>query len=210
MNVTVATEFVRQIFNMRYGDLTNAIQRTPVGSGGLILLPYFEGERTPNVPDGTGVYYGLNSRTFNAPHMCRAAMEGVTLGMNYGLNRMKQLGIKPTQIRLTGGGSKNKAWRQIAADIFNSDVVCLENEEGAAYGAALQAIWSYLNYIGEKTTIKDITNHYVRLDRNTFTSPKPSNVKVYKELQKIQDSVSRSLRSSFKIHREYINNNACI
>jgi len=210
MNVTVATEFVRQIFNMSHEELTKAIQDTPAGSEGLILLPYFEGERTPNVPDGTGVYYGLNSRTFNAPHMCRAAMEGVTLGMNYGLNRMKKLGIKPTQIRLTGGGSKNKAWQQIAADIFNTEVVCIENEEGAAYGAALQAIWSYLNYIGEKTTIQDITDHYVRLDHSTLTSPKPSNVKVYQELQKIQDSISENLRDSFKIHRKYLNNNVTL
>jgi len=207
MNVTVATELVRQVFNMSYDDLTKVTQLAPVGSGGLILLPYFEGERTPNIPDGTGVLYGLNSRTFNAPHICRAAMEGVTLGMNYGLNKMKKLGIEPTQIRLTGGGSRNKAWRQIAADVFNSDVVCLENEEGAAYGAALQAIWSFLNYLGEKTSIQDITDQHVRLDHETLTSPNQSNVEAYNQLQRIQDEISRGLRNSFKIHREFLNKN---
>ena len=205
MNVTVATEFVRNLFDLSHDELTEALNQAPPGSDGLILLPYFEGERTPNVPDGTGVFYGLNSRTFRKSHFARAAMEGVTMGMNYGMNRMKDLGIKPTQIRLTGGGSQNKAWRQIAADIFDAEVVCLKIDEGAAYGAALQALWTYRNYIGEKTSIQEITNRYVEVDEKTLASPKPANVAIYNELQKIQDGLSRSLRKTFSIHREYLN-----
>lgn len=205
MNVTVATEFVRHLFNLSHNELTKAVQETPAGSNGLLLLPYFEGERTPNVPDGTGVYYGLNSKTFNMAHLVRAAMEGATLGMNYGLNRMKDLGIRPTQIRLTGGGSKNKAWRQIAADIFDVETVCLYIDEGAAYGAALQAMWTYLNFIGEKTTIQEITDRFVRIDEKTLTSPDPRNVERYRELQRLQDSLSKRLRTTFKMHREYLN-----
>jgi len=205
MNVTVATEFARRLFGMSHEELTDAVGEAPIGSDGLILLPYFEGERTPNVPDGTGVYYGLNSRTFNKPCLARAAMEGVTLGMNYGLNRMRELGIEPQQIRLTGGGSRNRAWRQIAADIFNAEVVCLEIDEGAAYGAALQAMWSYLNYVGEKTSIQEITDRYIKVDEGTSASPKFSSVKIYHELQKVQDSISKSLMSSFSRHREYLN-----
>jgi len=205
MNVTVATEFVRNLFNLSHDELTEAVEQTPVGSEGLILLPYFEGERTPNIPDGTGVFYGLNSRTFNKEHFARAAMEGVTMGMNYGLNRMKQLGIKPTQIRLTGGGSKNRAWRQIAADIFGVEVVCLKIDEGAAYGAALQALWTYCNYLGEKISIQEITDRYVKVDEKTLASPKSSDVEIYKKLQKIQDQISVSLRKTFSEHREYLN-----
>ncbi|MGQ9781362.1 MAG: xylulokinase [Nitrososphaeria archaeon] len=204
MNVTVATEFVRQAFNMTYDDLTGTVEEVPVGSDGLILLPYFEGERTPNVPDGTGVYYGLNSRTFNVPHLARAAMEGATLGMNYGLNRMRGMGIKPKQIRLTGGGSNNKVWRQIAADVFNVEVICLVNKEGAAFGAALQALWAYLDYIGERVSIQEITDKYVKVDEETLMFPKPANVEIYQELQEIQDGISRSLRGSFRIHRTYL------
>jgi len=204
MNVTVATEFVRRLFNMSHDELTQAVIEAPVGSDGLILLPYFEGERTPNVPDGTGVYYGLNGVTFNKSHMARAAMEGVTLGMNYGLNRMIELGIKPEEIRLTGGGSKNKAWRKIAADVFGAQVVCLEIDEGAAYGAALQAMWSYLNYVGERTSIQQITDRYVRVDEDTYASPESSPVEAYRELQRIQNDISRSLRSAFRKHRKYL------
>lgn len=205
MNVTVATEFVRNLFGMTHDEMTEAVEKTPAGSEGLILLPYFEGERTPNVPDGTGVFFGLNSRTFNVEHFARAAMEGATLGMNYGLNRMRELGINPKQIRLTGGGSKNRAWRQIAADIFNTEVICLKIDEGAAYGAALQAIWTYRNYVGEKVTIQEITDRYVELDESTLVTPKPENNEIYRRLQKIQDALSRSLRRIFREHREFLN-----
>jgi xylulokinase len=72
--------------------------------------------------------------------MARAAMEGVTLGMAYGLRRMESLGLKPSEIRLTGGGSKSPAWRQILADIFGYPVVTMQSAEGAALGAAIQAL----------------------------------------------------------------------
>jgi xylulokinase len=205
MNVTVATEYVRELFSMTHDDLTRTVEEAPPGSNGLLLIPYFEGERTPNVPEGTGVYYGLNSRTFNRQSIARAAMEGVTLGMNYGLNRMRELGIKPGEIRLTGGGSKNRVWRQIAADIFNTEVVCIEIDEGAAYGAALQAIWCHVNYSGEKASIREICDRFVKLDEKTRVSPNPLNVEKYEELQEIHNTVSKDLRRSFKKHRAYLN-----
>jgi len=67
-------------------------------------------------------------------------MEGVTLGMAYGLRRMESLGLKPSEIRLTGGGRKSPAWRQILADIFGYPVVTMQSAEGAALGAAIQAL----------------------------------------------------------------------
>jgi xylulokinase len=204
MSVTVATEFVRNLFCYSYNDLTKDVEKVPVGSEGLILLPYFEGERTPNIPDGTGVYYGLNNRTFNKPHLARATMESVTMGMNYGLNRMREIGIKPTQIRLTGGGSRNKSWREIAANVFGVEVVCLKKDEGAAYGAALQSLYTYNNYIGEKISIQDITDHYVEVDEKTLITPKHDNVQIYKELQVIQNNLSSILRKSFSMHRKFL------
>jgi len=205
MNVTVATEFVRDLFKMSYDDLTESVEHSPVGSNGLILVPYFEGERTPNVPDGTGVYYGLNSGTFDKAILARSAVEGVTLGMNYGLNRMRELGIEPGEIRITGGGSKNRAWRQIAADIFNTQVVCIQIEEGAAYGAALQAAWCYTNQRGDRMDIKEVCERYVKLDESTRIHPRPLNAQIYRELQEIQNGVSKSLRKTFSRHRRFLN-----
>ena len=205
MNVTVATELVRGLFGWSHEEMTKAVEAVPPGSDGLILLPYFEGERTPNVPEGTGVYLGLNSRTFTAGHMARAAMEGATLGMNYGLERMRKLGIEPSEIRLTGGGSKNRAWRRIAADVFGVDVVCPMVEESAAYGAALQALWTYLNYVGEKVTIQELTDRFVKLDEATRVKPKAGNVERYRRLQELHNYLSVRLRGVFRLHRAYLN-----
>src|SRR6185436_15953422 len=152
--------------------------RVPPGSNGLVLLPYFEGERTPNVPNGTGVWLGVNSKTFEAGHFASASMEGVTLGMNYGLRRLAELGVAPTQIRATGGGAKSKVWRQIMADIFNAEVVTLKVSEGAAYGAALQALWCWRLQQGEKVSINDITNEFVQINELETARPDPKHVAV--------------------------------
>jgi len=204
MNVTVATEMVREDFGWSHEKFGAEAARVPMGSDGLLLLPYFEGERTPNVPDGTGVWFGVNQRTFQAGHFARAAMEGVTLGMNYGLRRLAELGVKPTQIRATGGGAKSKVWRQIMADVFDAEVVTLKVSEGAAYGAALQAFWCWRLQQGEKVSISDLTDRFVELNTGETAQPNPKHVAVYRELQAIQDALSQSLRSSFKQHRQFL------
>jgi xylulokinase len=203
MNVTVATEMLRQDFGMDHDQFMKVAGKAPAGCHGLLLLPYLEGERTPNVPDGTGVFLGVNTRTFDAEHFARAAMEGVTLGMNYGLRRLRELGVEPTQIRATGGGAKSKLWRQIMADIFNAEVVTLKVSEGAAYGAALQALWCWRTESGEKVTIQEITDKFVELNKAETAQPNGKNVKVYEELQGLQDELSVKLRDVFKSHREF-------
>lgn len=204
MNVTVATEMIRNDFKWTHERLASEAARIPAGSNGLLLLPYFEGERTPNVPDGTGVWLGVNARTFEAGHFARAAMEGVTLGMNYGLRRLAKLGVKPTQIRATGGGAKSKVWRQIMADVFNAEVVTLKVAEGAAYGAALQALWCLRREQGEKVGIEEITDAFVQLNSEETTQPKADNVRAYEELQALQDDTSLALREVFSRHRRFV------
>jgi len=204
MNVTVATEMMRMDFGYTHEQFDNKAAKVGAGAGGLLLLPYLEGERTPNIPDGTGVMIGINTRTFGASHYCRAAMEGVTLGMNYGLRRLARLGVKAKQIRATGGGAKSKLWRQIMADVFNAEVVTLKVSEGAAYGAALQALWCWRLQKGEKARIEDITDEFVELNRAETAEPSPKAVETYRELQAIQDDLSRSLRSVFGKHRQFV------
>jgi xylulokinase len=204
MNVTVATEMVREDFGWSYEKYAGESARIPAGANGLLLLPYFEGERTPNVPDGTGVWFGVNKRTFEAGHFARAAMEGVTLGMNYGLRRLGELGVKPAQIRATGGGAKSKVWRQIMADIFDTEVVTLKVSEGAAYGAALQALWCWRLQQGEKVAISDLTDQFVELNEAETAQPDRKNAQVYQELQALQDELSRALRGAFGKHRKFL------
>ena len=204
MNVTVATEMVRQDFGWTHEKFAAEAAKAPAGSDGLVLVPYLEGERTPNVPAGTGVFLGVNAKTFKAAHYARATMEGVTLGMNYGLRRLADLGVKPTQIRATGGGAKSKVWRQIMADIFNAEVVTLKVSEGAAYGAALQALWCWRNQQGEKVGIHDLTQQFVTLNRAETAQPKKANVAVYREVQSLQDGASRALCEVFVQHRRFV------
>jgi sugar (pentulose or hexulose) kinase len=204
MNVTVATEMVREDFNWSYEKYAGESARVPAGSNGLLLLPYFEGERTPNVPEGTGVWFGVNKKSFEAGHFARAAMEGVTLGMNYGLQRLAELGVKPKQIRATGGGAKSRVWRQIMADVFNTEVVTLKVTEGAAYGAALQALWCWRKQEGEKLDISEITDGFVEVNAPETLQPESGSAAVYRELQALQDDLSVSLRETFKRHRQFV------
>jgi D-xylulose kinase len=168
MNVTVATEAVRNLFGWSHAQLEEAIRSVPPGADGLLFLPYMQGERTPNLPRGTGVFHGLTTRTMTPAHMARATMEGVTLGLAYGLHGMRKLGITPTEIRLTGGGGKSAIWREICADVFGCRVVTLAESEGAALGAAIQALAA----VETKKSIADWSNELVQINPNETTVPR--------------------------------------
>ena len=200
----VAKEMVRDDFKMSHEQFSLAASRAPAGSDGLVLLPYLEGERTPNVPDGTGVFFGVNNRTFTASHFARATMEGVTLGMNYGLRRRAQLGVTPTQIRATGGGARSKVWRQIMADVFDAEVVTLKVGEGAAYGAALQALWCWKLQQGGREAISEITDEFVEVNKSETAVPNKENAAVYREIQEMQDELSKAVRNVFATHRKFV------
>ncbi|MCU0788406.1 MAG: xylulokinase [Verrucomicrobia bacterium] len=204
MNVTVATELIRRDFKMDHRAFDATVARGPAGSNGLIFLPYLEGERTPNVPDGSGVYFGISQKTFNTECFARGTTEGVTMGMNYGLRRLAKLGVKTKQIRATGGGSNSATWRQIMADVFNAEVVTLKVGEGAAYGAALQALWCWRLQQGDKVGISEITDEFVQLNSAETAEPDQANVEIYQELQAIQDGLSKSLRPIFARHRAFV------
>jgi xylulokinase len=208
MNVTVATEMVRTLFGLDHAALAEAAASVDTGADGLLLIPFFEGERTPNVPDGTGVWLGARPRTMTPAHMARAAMEGTTLGLNYGLNRMRALGLAPREIRLTGGGSRSAIWRQIAADVFGCPVVCPASEEGAAYGAALHALWVWEHANGAGRPIAEITGRFVTMDDDTRVVPHPEESARYRELQAIFDQAVRDLGRSFSLHRGFLRGQA--
>jgi len=197
MNVTTATEMMRGLLGRDLRQYDEDVLKTPPGADGLVLLPYFEGERTPSVPNGTGNLFGLSRRTFTPGHFLRAAMEGATLGMNYGLMRLRALGIRPKEIRVTGGGMKTPVWRQIAADVFGVPVVAMKEDEGAALGGALQAAWCTDRAAGLKTALRDLTRRFVAVEESTRCQPNKSANSVYKKLQSVQDDLSVTLRPVF-------------
>ena len=202
MNVTTVTEQMRALFGFDHAALEAAVAGAPVGANGLTLLPYFAGERTPNVPDGSGVLLGLNQQSFNRGAMARAAMEGVTMGMNYGLRRLAELGVKPKEIRVTGGGSKSAVWRQIMADVFGVPVVGMVEDEGAALGGALQAAWCVARRENNRAAISDFTTGTVAVKEESRCVPNKTNVARYRELQALQDKLSLGLRDVFPVQRK--------
>jgi xylulokinase len=204
MNVTVATNLVSRLFGFDHDGLTRAAAGVPPGADGLVLVPFFEGERTPDVPDGTGVWIGVRERTMTPGHMARAAFEGVTLGLNYGLNRMRALGLAPAEVRLTGGGAANPLWRQIAADVFNCPVVCPTAREGAAFGAALHAQWVWANATGSTVAIEAIAEGAVGVDETTRAEPQDAGVAIYAALQTVFDETAARLAPAFALHRRVI------
>lgn len=110
------------------------------GSDGLLYLPYLTGERTPHPdPLARGAFVGLTVRHGKA-HMTRALLEGVAFGLRDSFQLMKEAGL-PTvdQVRVAGGGARSALWRQILADVLDSELVTVNTSEGAAYGAAILA-----------------------------------------------------------------------
>lgn len=203
MNVTTVTEQVRALFGVDVKALDESAAKAPAGAGGLVLLPYLAGERTPNVPDGSGVLLGLNQKTFNSGHIARAAMEGATMGMNYGLRRLAELGVKAKEIRITGGGAKSPVWRQMMADIFGVPVVGMVEDEGAALGGALQAAWCVAIRDGnKKSRLSDFTTGTVALNESTRCTPNKANVARYRATQALQDQLSHALREVFTVQRK--------
>jgi D-xylulose kinase len=182
MNVTVSTELTRSLLGIDIQTLNQLANTAPVGAGGMILLPYFHGERTPALPNARASLYGLTSTNFLPEHLCRAAMEGTTFGLRYGLDVMKRNGIDPTEIRLVGGGSNSAVWRQIVADVFGCPVVCPFAEEAGALGAALQSMWCYLGKKGEEVTLKEITDACVPLDPASGAQPDAGRASRYSEI----------------------------
>ena len=90
------------------------------------------------------------------------------------------------------------------ADIFNTEVATLKVSEGAAYGAALQALWCWHLEKGDKIQISELTDRFVELNESETLHPDRRNVEVYRELQGLQDEISQGLRGSFAKHRQFV------
>ena len=122
-----------------YDVLTGEAETVPAGSEGLLFLPYLSGERTPHAdPCARGVFFGLTLRHSRA-HLTRAVLEGVAYGLRDSLGLMRNLGIPIDEVRVSGGGAASETWLRILADVFAVDLLRVNIDQGAAYGAALLA-----------------------------------------------------------------------
>ena len=143
MNCTSATKLTRQLLQLSREDAEAAIAATPPGSNGVITLPFFSGERSPNLPDGKACILGLDTTNYTQSNLLHSAMESAIFGLRTGLDAFRAQGCEVKQLRLTGGGAGSAGWRQMVADIFALPVTVQVTDEGAALGAALQALWTH-------------------------------------------------------------------
>jgi len=179
MNCTVVTEQVADAFGFstRFGD--GHLRATAPGADGLVMLPFLNGERTPDLPHGKGVLAGLDTTNMTPAHFYRAAMEGATYSLKYGYDAFVRAGMRFERIVLTGGGSNSAQWRQLVADVFGLPVDVPTHPEGAAFGAALQALWALGKARGDADSIADITERHVALDPQLSARPDASRGAAY-------------------------------
>jgi len=197
MNVTVATELTRTLLQVNTKDLNTLAAQAAPGSGGLMLLPFFNGERTPALPMATASLHGMTPDNYSRSNLCRSAMEGATFGLRYGLDVLRRQGIRPSEIRLVGGGARSSLWRRIAADIFACPVIRPVVEEAGALGAALQALWCTLHERGVDTPISEITERYVCMDEEGWTAPDPAGTELYHNLYQRYLALDQALRPTY-------------
>lgn len=178
MNCTVATEFVRGLFELDVKDLDKVAAGAPVGSEGVVVLPFFNGERTPNLPNGRASITGMTAANTNRANICRASLESAVFAMRGGLDAFRKLGFQPKEIRLIGGGSKSPLWRQIAADVMNLPIRVPALDEAAALGGAVQALWCLKSQSG-KCDIAELCAEHIKLDESKGAEPIAANVEAY-------------------------------
>ncbi len=174
-----------------YQPLFREVSPSPAALKGLIFLPYLKGERTPYLdPQARGAFIGLNLQ-HNRRDLTRAIMEGVVFALRQSLEKFKELGIEIPSVTTWGGGTKNKLWRQIQANIFNLPMLISPTQEGSAYGAAITAAVS----IGIYSTIKEACRKWTRTKEKIL--PIPKNVAVYNKAYLIYRGLYSKLKDDF-------------
>lgn len=177
MNCTVTTELMRRLLGADIGTFERQIASAPRGAGGVITLPFFNGERTPNLPNARGCIVGLSGHNTEPVNLLRSAVEGATFALKFGIDELANLGVAAEAIVVTGGGSKSATWRQIVADVCATPVVVLEQDEGAAFGAALQA----LQLVGPGADIGDLVDAHTSRDERRCCEPSAAAVRFYSD-----------------------------
>ncbi|SDT60743.1 xylulokinase [Pseudomonas prosekii] len=176
MNLTNATGVIRELFELDIERFNERVEQAPIGADGVCMLPFLNGERVPALPHATGSLLGLTMTNLTEANLCRAAVEGTTFGLRYGLDLLRQNGLQSRSICLIGGGSKSPVWRQIVADIMNTPVICTEQSEAAALGASIQAAWCHASANGDASRLAELCERCVKLDPASETLPIAANV----------------------------------
>ncbi|GAA4553368.1 xylulokinase [Pseudonocardia xishanensis] len=141
LNAARVLDAACRLLGVDHEELSRLALSAPPGAEGLTLVPYLEGERTPNLPDSTGAVHGLTLGNGTPDNLARAAVEGMLSGQKVGIDALADVGVRPAAVRLIGGAARSEAVRRIAPTVFGVPVVVPEPGEYVADGAARQAAW---------------------------------------------------------------------
>lgn len=170
-NCTNVTELVRDLLQVDHRGLERLASRARVHDGEPLFLPFFGGERTPDIPTARASLLNLTAGNFTRLSLARAAMEAPAAALAHGLLRLRELGVATTEVRLTGGGSRSRLWRQICSNAFRVPVVTMETPESAALGAAVCAAWCAARDLRPGAPLQQITGLFVRVNRRSRVDP---------------------------------------
>lgn len=142
LNAARVLDAIAGLLGVDHAGLAELALAAEPGAGGLVLQPWFEGERTPNLPDATATLFGMTLATTTRERLARAAIEGMLCGLADGLQALQAQGVVADRILLVGGGAQSPAVAAIAAQVFDAPIVVPEPGEYVALGAAVQAAWA--------------------------------------------------------------------
>jgi xylulokinase len=142
LNAARVLDAVAGLLGVDHAELSRLALEAEPGAGGAVLVPYFEGERTPNLPDATATLAGLTLGSTTRPNLARAAVEGMLCGLAAGLDAIRELGVEARRVLLIGGAAASPAVQAISAQVFEVPVEIPSPGEYVADGAARQAAWA--------------------------------------------------------------------
>ena len=166
-----------------YDELLARMDEIAPGSNGLLFTPYIVGERTPYA-DSTirGSFIGIDA-SHTKLHFAKAVMEGITFSLRDSLEIFRASGKEMTEIISIGGGAKNPTWLQMQADIFNTTIYKLKNEQGPSIGACMIAAVGANIYNNFEQAVAACVQLAEKFE------PIPANVAVYNKLYKVYQQV---------------------
>ena len=179
-----------QEFGLSHQDFDGLYFGSPPCCGGRVIVPWYEGERTPDLPHAAPLYFGFGPSDFRPEILCRAMVEGHVLNLHQGFTRLP---VTPTEIRLTGGLSNSPAWCQTIADVFGAEAVPVRGE-GAAMGAAIHAAWVWLREAGAEQPLAAVSAPFVILEEEARRKPDPAHRGTHDLLRRLFRSLSRRVR----------------
>ncbi|NEK56802.1 xylulokinase [Geodermatophilus sabuli] len=141
LNAARVLDATARLLGVDHAELSRLALSAPPGAGGLVLVPYLEGERTPDRPHATGALHGLTLATSDPAHLARAAVEGLLCGLADGLDAVAAVGTPVRRVLLVGGGARSEAVRRLAPAVLGVPVLAPPPGEYVADGAARQAAW---------------------------------------------------------------------